>query len=549
MRLSNEQRKIIPEEEFGLPDERKYYLGDKEHVIKAIVYFGACDPHKRQQLADNINIAAHGFNLKVNVSKTNPFYKYADAEILKENAEPVMETWTSLFNSGPISYYNGFDTNISKKRTLEVSDISKMIDLQSQIHLKTALAQVIDLADLENDVNDYEIDGWRELLTLSGEEFVKRLVDQIHMYNGVDIMKRATELIYRQFKSIFSSKLLSLLNSIQLTHSKNILDTSFENDDLGFMNSFNYITRNNDYFIDTSIKSYIPTNVNFDDLMLNEVLSWYKDQESGSIPNWCTDTYIQRIITNSGKLSNISYEVEKIKFYVKDMLDDGIIKAYFIDMDSDISPANIITPIFVQYQPDDKYPVKDSLYTILYITSLDSMVKVHLYPLNPDMKPFSITIKPIEGRELYTDLSKVPCTEGIHITKDGSVSWDISHSKNYMDKYSECHKMLVANDKVGNTESMKQNLAFMFSLITVIENKYMYDYKMDKNSNEYKDAIKARAFAMNDFKTYYKKLNQKEKNFDFSKYYTENGYDKSIYTLTTDTIKGIKKLLRTILIG
>ena len=119
-RLSNEQRKIIPKEEFGLPEERKYYLGDKEHIIKAIVYFGACAPHKRQELADNINIAAQGLNLKVNVSKTNPFYKYASTEILKENADPIMETWTSLFNTRPVSYYNGLDITIPKKRTLEV---------------------------------------------------------------------------------------------------------------------------------------------------------------------------------------------------------------------------------------------------------------------------------------------------------------------------------------------------------------------------------------------------------------------------------------------
>ena len=88
---------------------------------------------------------------------------------------------------------------------------------------------------------------------------------------------------------------------------------------------------------------------------------------------------------------------------------------------------------------------------------------------------------------------------------------------------------------------MKKNLAYVFALITMIE-----------RSDEYKRrepmAVKARAFAINDFKTYLKLLQSVEPEFDFVEYYAASEYDKKIINIPKTTIIGIKKLMRTILI-
>ena len=109
-----------------------------------------------------------------------------------------------------------------------------------------------------------------------------------------------------------------------------------------------------------------------------------------------------------------------------------------------------------------------------------------------------------------------------------------------MDEYSQNHKLLVENWKNKNYEGVKTNLAFAFTLIGVIERDKRFK---EGDSN----VIKARAFAMNDFKTYLKKLQSVEKDFDFTEYYTKNKFDKKIIDIPKSTIVGIKQLLKTIM--
>lgn len=140
-------------------------------------------------------------------------------------------------------------------------------------------------------------------------------------------------------------------------------------------------------------------------------------------------------------------------------------------------------------------------------------------------------------------------TEGISIDKDGKLSFIFSPKKSFMDEYSENHKLLDMNYKNGNYEGMKRNLAFSFALINTIERDIMYNKNSKATDEIKKDAMKARSFAINDFKTYMKYLNAKEKNFDFTKYYEELGIDKYLISVTPDAIMGIKKLFRAVMLG
>jgi hypothetical protein len=141
-------------------------------------------------------------------------------------------------------------------------------------------------------------------------------------------------------------------------------------------------------------------------------------------------------------------------------------------------------------------------------------------------------------------------TEGINVDKDGNIKFIFSPKKTFMDEYSENHKLLIENFKNKNYDGMKTNLAFLFTLINSIERQWSSG-KIDKKKNHewYEKATKARMFSINDFKTYLKEVQKNEPTFDFSKYYYDGGFDKYIIDVPHETILGIKKILKTIILA
>lgn len=97
--LTSKQRKNLDNSDFGIPEERKFPLTDKKHVLMAIRYFYSCEQKYRKKLANNINNKAKQFDMKINVSKSNPFYEYADKDILKNDNLNVSEASALDYNS------------------------------------------------------------------------------------------------------------------------------------------------------------------------------------------------------------------------------------------------------------------------------------------------------------------------------------------------------------------------------------------------------------------------------------------------------------------
>ena len=135
--------------------------------------------------------------------------------------------------------------------------------------------------------------------------------------------------------------------------------------------------------------------------------------------------------------------------------------------------------------------------------------------------------------------TKQSVEEAVSLNANGDVTVSIGKTKSYMDEYSEVHRILIENYKHKNFKAMKSNLAFLFALISIIER----DPKYKRRDPE---VVKARAFAMNDFKTYLAVVQNNEPSFDFAEYYKSSNYDKTIINIPRTTILGIKKLLKTI---
>lgn len=159
---------------------------------------------------------------------------------------------------------------------------------------------------------------------------------------------------------------------------------------------------------------------------------------------------------------------------------------------------------------------------------------------NPKPKTNLLTIRYVCDNDIdFNTLSLI--TEGFTINEDGDIKITIDPKKSYMDEYSETHRILVENHKNKNYEAMKQNVAFMFLLISIIERDKIYKSREP-------EVVKARAFAINDFKTYLKYIQNHEPSFNFEVYYKNSEFDKYIINIPKSTIIGIKNLLKTILL-
>lgn len=133
-------------------------------------------------------------------------------------------------------------------------------------------------------------------------------------------------------------------------------------------------------------------------------------------------------------------------------------------------------------------------------------------------------------------------TEGLSVDKDGNVFISIKKKGSYMDQYMENHRLLHNAYKNNDTESIKYHLAVAFAMINKLEREI---YKSsDKNNTALR---KARASFINDFKSYSKKLNEIEPDFDFAEFYNNSNFDKYLANVSIDNIKGIRQIIKVLL--
>lgn len=170
----------------------------------------------------------------------------------------------------------------------------------------------------------------------------------------------------------------------------------------------------------------------------------------------------------------------------------------------------------------------------LYMASVGSV-----YP-GMSLEEYVISCTP-EKAPNVTYQKSTQVTESISSNGDNGITIRLSPRKSFMDQYDEIHKVLQEDNKNHNVNGMKHNLGLMFSLITMIE-------RSKKYKNRDKEAVKARAFAINDFKTYLKIVQKEDKNFDFMSFYEENHYGKTILNIDIETIKVLKQLFKSIIL-
>ena len=590
MKLTAEQRRNLPEDSFGIPSERRYPMPDAEHVRMAIRYFSACEVSKRKELAKNINRLAKLYGVTVKVTPANPFKHYASADIVTENAIPVVESAVQpdVFKiikefrdcTHDVRTFNewhkeGQYHQLSQPQPRGFESSNSQLDAAIRIAVKNLMRDGID--------KEYYLDN-RGVFSPDNEvNSIKDFVYDTDLKTCYDIARHITHMA--------SADECQVAEKIKTIHDINFLQTTY---DSAIKSIGKYSPKIADVLMSPTMRPFgmdttaIDSTMNKINAVRNgierhdqELKSLFSEIDFTSMPcanigipeevvTRLRDTpYVQDLCTAAfGTLTNdLNYPAMgnglgyPMTLIMGQLYNDNVIDGYFVSSDFDASTqlfslivkmnTHYYIPVYMnklEELPDRQYKMVVVMLKVLdeekpeylNISIAELIRKKYVMPRMP-MRRITFTYYRPYGDKDPLMLAQ----EGISLSKDGDISFDLSITKSYMDKYAGCHAMLLEDRANGNYESMKHNLAYMFALIATIEDKYVGRHKeVDKDSAEYKEAIKARAFAINDFKTYLRAITKEEPKFNFMKFYKDNKYDKKVYTISAETLLGIKRLVK-----
>lgn len=676
-KLTYANRNKLQDKEFGLPSERKYPLNDKSHVLSAIKFFKFAKKNQRRELAKNINIKLNKYDMKVNVDKDNPFYKYIDRSCLNESVNifdkspkdfnywynetlKIKEKRSKRFYGYKIEdlpmtivmqkmvdtaenedqlkkarelirtmhffggteyfdrhnkitydefYWDSYDTQIEKQRQ-KIKNMKKKSVTESTINKNIFSEYGKIVYDIEKAMYEY-LD---EYVILEKEKIVynviKNTVDKNYEFNlfiktindlFIDIYNSYNDFMEYELETdmgdIYYKVLEDIIKSYRVykirDNTKGIKMVKNEFDNFLHIISTNKFNHNSYYierllaetefdcqcknlFINKPLTCRILSNVS------NDITIFINNSENQHIYQSVKQKLLDKKLkleetiqtlnyTNNNKpvlgyIRDIEDCSDKVKEIIELITQYNINMKYVLDYISDVefnlnsldefrllnnkSIDKLIqyyfsngNTMFLAIKEDFVYIVSKSViedYPTYYLLLVDHNSMDHfIYGIKTKTQKITIrygTDKEDKDFEIIRDI----LLEGIDINENGDIKVIINPDKSYMDEYAEAHRILKENYKNNNYDAMKDNVCFMFLLISVIE-----------RDNRYKDRepeiVKARAYAINDFKTYLKYIQEKEPDFNFEKYYRESGIENKVINIPKSSIVGIKNLLKIIL--
>lgn len=106
-------RSELPDEIFGVPEERKYPLDTKEHIYSAVKLFNHVNKKYEEELADNINKKIKEYNITdINPGPTNRFSKYYNQPV-KESVPMSSDPMYLYMQNGNYDYLQKWYNNAS----------------------------------------------------------------------------------------------------------------------------------------------------------------------------------------------------------------------------------------------------------------------------------------------------------------------------------------------------------------------------------------------------------------------------------------------------
>lgn len=134
----------------------------------------------------------------------------------------------------------------------------------------------------------------------------------------------------------------------------------------------------------------------------------------------------------------------------------------------------------------------------------------------------------------------------IEFDQDGNLFIQKRESIDFAAEYQNCHRMLIQYEKVNNLDGMKYNVAKLWYMNILIEEKLHRSNKSDALKEKLPYYYKTRAHILNDFNKYMGIILQKDPSFNFEDYYRSTPFDKSVLKISKTFLdklwSGIKAL-------
>lgn len=143
---------------------------------------------------------------------------------------------------------------------------------------------------------------------------------------------------------------------------------------------------------------------------------------------------------------------------------------------------------------------------------------------------------------VYCEAKEFP----VQFDKDGNMLLKNIKSLDYEEEYRKSHNLLKEYFKNENTVGMKYELAKLWMILCIIENK-VHSKKFISMPVEEQIAskeYKAKSKIMNDFKHYMKKLLELEPDFNFSEYFENSPFSSATIKLRATTVEAVAKFLK-----
>ena len=173
-------------------------------------------------------------------------------------------------------------------------------------------------------------------------------------------------------------------------------------------------------------------------------------------------------------------------------------------------------------------------------------------------KGFLKNYNPIKTKQRIEDIKKKITDETIieetfrdylKTGKNGSLI--VRYTKmDYKEEYNKSHRLLKIYRTTKDLESIKEEIAKLWSYYLIIEKIYIQEAKTNskiKQDKKYKDAVIAKAFILGDVKDYVHFIKNNEPTFNFSEYYEESKYNKDALIITREDMKKIISLIKKII--
>lgn len=596
-KLTTKERKSLPDSAFGIPSRRAFPLIDAKHVRSAIRFFNDASPKERPILAKNILAKAKKYGVKINPS--SKLARYAPVTMLSSSGvkeasnigtlSPIVggiPQETQILRQDPTSGKSEEDQYtedlLQGKLDLgfqkDIHSVNEATHPQQSIDIKQAISDTIyrgELASFRTYMTQSNIDSIHTDILDNRVILRDAILFYIDHHRDQSIEKTTTMVSYMLDHCTDEEQARFILVSIKLKYPELFLPIIHE-----ILHSTSSETI--PLYINSIIQSEYEFGINHEKIKPVKEFSVFgfqvntfpTDKDVYQFPNDMLVKVNQQkhILEDRRELGRkeIWKEMRCKPYTIKSNKTLRLLMVSYMEHDNAIQGFAIIPYKMkgkIEYFPVvrimngtialcDIFNYSNKLMKNIPLLSTKMIWsyehgKMKEIP-NKDTKlrhfPLMNFGYQIEAMDTFT-LLKVRAKDflrGIRLSEDGNVQLDMTNRLTF-DHYEQVHTIIKQNQKEDNVEAVKENLAYIFTMISTIDENFMDANTLPKK-DERDTMVRLRALYISDFKLYTRYVMKKDHHFNFMAYYQNSPMNKNTFTIDKKKLRQLSLLLRTIML-